>query len=118
MTDEDKPRGYSIEPRAAGADVFPFPRGVTPRSGLTVKMPAGAPGPRQPHPAEVHSLNDARSPVWYDVAVCHHWDGTIQTWIKGVDMENEENRPKVALALRQAADGVDVDPPFVDPSMT
>jgi hypothetical protein len=54
----------------------------------------------------VVNLNDARAPVWYDIAVCHHWDGTLQTWVKAIDLDNPENRPKIAISLRQVADGL------------
>ena len=48
-----------------------------------------------------------REPVWYDIAVCHHWDGEIQTWVKGVDPNNTDNGKAIAAALRQVADGFD-----------
>ena len=57
--------------------------------------------------SKVVALNDRRPPVWYDVAVCHQWDGTVRTWIRAVDIEAADNRAKIALALRQAADGLD-----------
>lgn len=56
--------------------------------------------------------------VWYDIAVCHHPDGTIETWCKGVDPNEPAARISAALALRQAADHylhLPIDE-FVDPS--
>lgn len=48
-------------------------------------------------------LDRRRPPVWYDVAVCHHWDRTVETWVKGVNMDDPENRVKVGRALQQCA---------------
>lgn len=83
--------------------------GVVPRSNAVVRLSEGAPDPRP----SVSNFNETRPPVWYDIAVCHHWDGTIQTWVKGVDMDDVDNHPKIAIALRQVADSFD--PPKGNP---
>jgi|HubBroStandDraft_1064217.scaffolds.fasta_scaffold01963_8 hypothetical protein len=109
----DKPHGPLTFTRESGADVFPFLRHVTPRSNVTVHMPADGPMPKAP----VVELADRRQGVWYDVAVCHHWDGTIETWTKGVEVGDPVNRHKVAEALRLAADRLD-EPRDTDPEPT
>ena len=40
-----------------------------------------------------------KPPVWYDIAVCHHRDTTIETWVRGI--ETEGARPAIAEALRR-----------------
>ena len=90
---------------------IPFPSSIVPRSKLTVKMPDGAGIPR----SEIIPLDSARQPVWYDIAVCHHWDGTIETWCKGIDPEEPRARVSAAIALRTAADHYDPIAEFVDP---
>jgi hypothetical protein len=80
---------------------------VIPLSRRRVAMSDYAQLQRPGSPASVSSINDARPPVWYDVAVCHHYDGTIQTWVKAVGLDDPEDRKKIAIALRQAADGLE-----------
>jgi hypothetical protein len=86
-------------------EIISFPTGVIPRSGVQVRMTEYA-GLQNPGVPPVVSINDHRPPVWYDVAVCHHYDGTVQTWVRAVDIERQENRDKIADALQQAADGL------------
>jgi hypothetical protein len=102
----NKPRGPFVYHISKGADVVPF-SGVASRSSSGTSIPPGAAIPCQPQLAEVVRLNNSRSPVWYDVAVAHHWNGDIQTWVRGVDMDNPANLPKIAIALRQVADAFD-----------
>lgn len=45
-------------------------------------------------------------PVWYDIAVCHHPDGTIETWVKGTDVEDTENRLRIIPALEQVIEAL------------
>lgn len=66
--------------------------------------------------ARIVDLNARRVPVWYDIAVCHHWDGTIETWCKGVDPAEPRARISAAMALRSAADHYDPLDESVDPS--
>lgn len=56
--------------------------------------------------SNVFSLTARRPPVWYDIAVAHHWDGTVQTWTRGIG-STPADRTKAAEALRQAADGLE-----------
>lgn len=51
---------------------------------------------------QIVQLNDIRPPVWYDIAVCHHPNGSVETWTIGVD-DSAHSRACVAAALRQAA---------------
>lgn len=55
---------------------------------------------------DVVDIRSRRQPVWYDIAVCHHWDGTVETWVRGADIEMPENRSKIADALQQSVDGL------------
>ncbi len=45
--------------------------------------------------------------VWYDIAVCHHADGTVETWTKGIDSSTPCSRKSAADALRAAASAFD-----------
>jgi hypothetical protein len=87
-------------------EITQFPCGVVPRSNITVHMPPGAAVPSSSHPL-VTVLNDVRAPVWYDIAVAHHWDGTVETWCKGVDPSDPKARISAGIALRSAANHCD-----------
>jgi len=55
---------------------------------------------------EVVYLDDHRPGVYYEVAILHRWDGSLSIWVKHVS-DNENNRDKIADALRRAAASID-----------
>lgn len=56
--------------------------------------------------ADILSLNDHRPPVSYRIDITQWWDGRMSVWVRDI-ADDPENRTRLAVALRQAADMVE-----------
>ena len=55
---------------------------------------------------EVVSLDDRRPPVTYTVRLKQWWDGRMAIWVQDV-ADSQEDRRRVAAALRKGADMIE-----------